>query len=83
MKMMLMVMLAMNMITCRQGLEYGDNEYDDDGSVDGGVGNEYDYMQTRQAYGDQRNITGAAQDVMHAGATSLQIQIQIQIQIQV
>ena len=31
---------------------------------------EYDHMQTGQAYGDQRSITGgAAQDVHHAGAT--------------
>ena len=29
---------------------------------------EYDYMQTGQAYGDQRSITGAAQDVQHAAA---------------
>ena len=38
--------------------------YDDDGDDD----EEYDYMQTGQAYdGDQRSIAGAAQDV-HAGA---------------
>ena len=36
---------------------------------DADADDEYDYMQTGQAYGDQRSITGAAQDVQHAGAT--------------
>ena len=36
---------------------------------DADADDEYDYMQTGQAYGDQRGITGAAQDVQHAGAT--------------